>query len=116
MRKKINRNKINWPLNDNIWWHEMFSNLLYIITIVSLSWHHLPISPLELDSVKLGVPSVQVGVDPSFEAGGVHANAPREPYWLPLDVSTAKCGSSRISDILFMDFLHERKNRIKYGN
>lgn len=41
---------------------------------------NLPISPLELDSVKLGVPSVQVGVDPSTEAGGVHVNAPRDPY------------------------------------
>lgn len=40
----------------------------------------LPISPLELDSVKLGVPSVHVGVEPSLDAGGVHANAPREPY------------------------------------
>lgn len=60
----------------------------------------LPISPLELDSVKLGVPSVHVGVDPSFDAGGVHASAPREPYWLPVDVSTAKCGSNRISDML----------------
>lgn len=57
-------------------------------------------SPLELDSVKLGVPSVHVGVEPSFEAGGVHARAPRDPYWLPLDVSTAKLGSNRISDML----------------
>lgn len=39
-----------------------------------------PISPLELDSVKLGVPSVHVGVEPSFDAGGVHARAPRDPY------------------------------------
>lgn len=57
-------------------------------------------SPLELDSVKLGVPSVHVGVEPSFDAGGVHAKAPRDPYWLPLDVSTAKWGSKRISDML----------------
>lgn len=61
---------------------------------------YLPISPLELDSVKLGVPSVHVGVEPSFDAGGVQANAPRDPYWLPLEVSTAKCGSNRISDML----------------
>lgn len=40
---------------------------------------NVPISPLELDSVKLGVPSVQVGVDPSTEAGGVHASAPLDP-------------------------------------
>lgn len=40
---------------------------------------NVPMSPLELDSVKLGVPSVQVGVEPSTEAGGVHASAPREP-------------------------------------
>lgn len=41
----------------------------------------LPISPfsLELDSVKLGVPSVHVGVEPSIEAGGVQASAPRDP-------------------------------------
>lgn len=57
-------------------------------------------SPLELDSVKLGVPSVHVGVEPSFDAGGVHAKAPRDPYWLPLEVSTAKWGSKRISDML----------------
>lgn len=61
---------------------------------------NIPISPLELDSVKLGVPSVYVGVEPSTDAGGVHTKAPRDPYWLPLDVSTARCGSSRISDIL----------------
>lgn len=40
---------------------------------------NLPKSPLELESVKLGVPSVQVGVEPSPEAGGVHARAPLEP-------------------------------------
>lgn len=33
----------------------------------------IPISPLLEDSVKLGVPSVKVGVDPSTDAGGVHA-------------------------------------------
>lgn len=44
------------------------------------SQYFLPISPLELDSVKLGVPSVHVGVEPSFDAGGVQANAPLEPY------------------------------------
>lgn len=37
-------------------------------------------SPLELESVKLGVPSVHVGVEPSPDAGGVHANPPRDPY------------------------------------
>lgn len=62
-------------------------------------YDNVPIS-LELDSVKLGVPSVHVGVEPSLDAGGVHANAPLEPYWLPLDVSTAKCGSRRISETL----------------
>lgn len=36
-------------------------------------------SPLLDDSVKDGVPSVHVGVEPSTEAGGVHAS-PRE--WL----------------------------------
>lgn len=59
---------------------------------------------LELDSVKLGVPSVHVGVDPPMLAGGVHASAPREPKllllfddvvdWLPRWVS------NRMSDIL----------------
>jgi len=41
----------------------------------------LPISPfsLELDSVKLGVPSVHVGVEPSIDVGGVQAKAPLEP-------------------------------------
>lgn len=34
---------------------------------------HSPISPLLDDSVNEGVPSVQVGVEPSTEAGGVHA-------------------------------------------
>lgn len=47
----------------------------------------VPKSPLEEDSVKLGVPSVQVGVLPSTERGGVHA-WPRpcveETIWLPL--------------------------------
>lgn len=43
----------------------------------------LPFS-LELDSVKLGVPSVHVGVDPSMLAGGVQASAPREPKLLLL--------------------------------
>lgn len=33
---------------------------------------YIPISPLLDDSVKEGVPSVQVGVEPSTEAGGVH--------------------------------------------
>lgn len=36
-------------------------------------------SPLELDSVKLGVPSVHVGVDPSIDVGGVQAKPPRDP-------------------------------------
>lgn len=40
---------------------------------------HSPMSPLLDDSVKDGVPSVHVGVEPSTEAGGVHAS-PRE--WL----------------------------------
>lgn len=46
-----------------------------------------PISPfsLELDSVKLGVPSVHVGVEPSIDAGGVHASAPRDPKLLLFD-------------------------------
>lgn len=39
----------------------------------------LPFSLL-LDSVKLGVPSVHVGVEPSIDVGGVHASAPREPF------------------------------------
>ena len=39
------------------------SGRMYMITI--------PISPLLEDSVKLGVPSVHVGVLPSHEAGGV---------------------------------------------
>lgn len=38
-----------------------------------------PKSPLELESVKLGVPSVQVGVEPSPDAGGVQAKPPLEP-------------------------------------
>lgn len=33
-----------------------------------------PISPLLDDSVKEGVPSVHVGVEPSTDAGGVHAS------------------------------------------
>lgn len=45
--------------------------------------HDKPFS-LELDSVKLGVPSVHVGVDPSIDAGGVHASAPRDPKLLLL--------------------------------
>lgn len=62
----------------------------------------VPNSPLELESVKLGVPSVHVGVDPSTEAGGVHANAPLDPYWLfDEDDSTPKCVSNRISEILY---------------
>lgn len=52
--------------------------------IIKDTWaieQNLPISPfsLELDSVKLGVPSVHVGVEPSIEAGGVQARAPRDP-------------------------------------
>lgn len=39
----------------------------------------VPISPLELDSVKLGVPSVNVGVEPSTEAGGVQESTLPEP-------------------------------------
>lgn len=41
---------------------------------------YIPISPLELDSVRLGVPSVQVGVEPSTDAGGVQVRTPRELY------------------------------------
>lgn len=40
--------------------------------------------------MKLGVPSVHVGVEPSFEAGGVSADAPLDPYWLQFDVSTTR--------------------------
>lgn len=50
--------------------------------------------------MKLGVPSVHVGVEPSFDAGGVNADAPLDPYWLQFDVSTARYGSRRISDML----------------
>lgn len=39
----------------------------------------LPISPLLDDSVKLGVPSVHVGVEPSTDAGGVHVKWPLAP-------------------------------------
>lgn len=38
----------------------------------SKEWTLLPKSPLEEDSVKLGVPSVHVGVLPSIDRGGVH--------------------------------------------
>lgn len=91
--KKFNR--IN---QMNEMWKGMF---VYVCVNRVRVYIYLPISPLELDSVKLGVPSVHVGVEPSFDAGGVHANAPLDPYWLPLEVSTAKCGSNRISDMLF---------------
>lgn len=57
-------------------------------------------SPLELESVKLGVPSVHVGVEPSPEAGGVQANPPRDPYWLLDDVSTASNVSRWTSETL----------------
>jgi len=60
----------------------------------------LPRSPLELESVKLGVPSVHVGVEPSPEAGGVQANPPRDPYWLLDDVSTASSVSRWTSETL----------------
>lgn len=42
-----------------------------IITTDQVRKQFSPMSPLLDDSVKLGVPSVQVGVDPSTEAGGV---------------------------------------------
>jgi len=47
--------------------------------IIKIEMCQLPRSPLELESVKLGVPSVQVGVEPSPDAGGVQARPPRDP-------------------------------------
>lgn len=51
-----------------------------LIPLVSCAVSILPNSPLELDSVRLGVPSVQVGVEPSTDAGGVQVRTPRELY------------------------------------
>lgn len=65
-------------------------------------------SPLLDDSVKDGVPSVHVGVEPSTEAGGVHAKplewlecpAPELPdSTLNVDLFSIR-DSSRISEIL----------------
>jgi hypothetical protein len=69
---------------------------------------------LELDSVKLGVPSVQVGVEPSIDVGGVQASAPREPYALLFDDvdSFVKCVSKRMSDILFEELSSTNKHVI----
>lgn len=71
-------------------------------------------SPLLEDSVNEGVPSVQVGVDPSTEAGGVQANplewlecpAPELPdSTLNVDLFSVR-DSNRISDTLY---IRERK-------
>lgn len=53
-------------------------------------YFYVPASPLELDSVKDGVPSVWVGVDPSTLWGGVHVtvcNVDPRPDVLELLVS-----------------------------
>lgn len=59
---------------------------------------HSPMSPLLDDSVKDGVPSVHVGVEPSTEAGGVHAS-PRE--WL--EWPAPELPDSTLKDDLFSD-------------
>lgn len=67
---------------DNSGFQEENENLKNKIRNFHIHKHQwLPISPfsLELDSVKLGVPSVHVGVEPSIDAGGVQARAPLEP-------------------------------------
>lgn len=60
------------------------------------SFASLPISPLLEDSVKEGVPSVHVGVEPSTEAGGVQAR-PRE--WL--ECPAPELPDSTLRDDLF---------------
>lgn len=62
----------------------------------------LPMSPDEEDSVKDGVPSVQVGVEPSTEAGGVQVKC------LPPPVTTepiplVELPDSTLSEDLFSD-------------
>lgn len=64
--------------------------------------NHSPISPLLEDSVKEGVPSVQVGVEPSTDVGGVHAK-PLE--WL-LEWPAPELPDSTLSDDF--DFVSER--------
>ncbi|KAG8307239.1 hypothetical protein J6590_026802 [Homalodisca vitripennis] len=61
-----------------------------------------PISPEEEDSVKEGVPSVQVGVEPSTDAGGVQVRC------LPVPVTTdpipdVEDPDSTLSEDLFSD-------------
>lgn len=64
--------------------------------------NHSPISPLLEDSVKEGVPSVQVGVEPSTDVGGVHGK-PLE--WL-LEWPAPELPDSTLSDDF--DFVSER--------
>jgi len=84
-----------------------------------------PISPLLDDSVKLGVPSVQVGVEPSTEAGGVHVKCPLAPPEPNPDVELpdstdsddllSGLDSKRISEMLKRKFLIfiRRKSRLR---
>lgn len=64
--------------------------------------HHSPISPLLEDSVKEGVPSVQVGVEPSTEVGGVHAS-PLPEYPPLLEWPAPELPDSTLSVDLFSD-------------
>lgn len=54
---------------------------------------NLPMSPLLDDSVNDGVPSVHVGVEPSTDAGGVHA--------MPLECPAPELPDSTLNDDLF---------------
>lgn len=59
---------------------------------------HSPMSPLLEDSVKDGVPSVHVGVEPSTDAGGVQA---RPLEWLDECPAPLELPDSTLNDDLF---------------
>lgn len=59
-------------------------------------------SPDEEDSVKDGVPSVQVGVEPSTEAGGVQVKC-RPPPVATEPIPLVELPDSTLSDDLFSD-------------
>jgi len=63
-----------------------------------------PMSPLSEDSVKDGVPSVHVGVEPSTDTGGVHVCVrwPRESTDSEERLSPRRYGSRCTSDRLTM--------------
>lgn len=67
-----------------------------------------PISPLLDDSVKEGVPSVQVGVEPSTEVGGVQAN----PLEWVLEWPAPELPDSTLSDDF--DLVSERDSNFMF--